>query len=210
MRPHKVTLANYQKIWIIVWLVPTVESQESPEMNTKPNPWATRIALPLLIGLLASLGALVLLDRAFGQGDSPWVKRAPAFALKDTDGRVVKLDDFAGKTLTVCFVVTSDQPSLKQIGILSDWLKEHDAKELAILALAVEQPGSRTTRTYVEQEHPSFPFVVADYETIQAFGGLTAVPTTLVIDKDKNIVRRYIGVTEKGILETNFGTASPQ
>ena len=179
-------------------------------MNIKLNPWATRLALSLLIGLLASLGALVLLNRAFGQGDSPWVKRAPAFALKDTDGRVVKLDDFAGKTLTVCFVVTSDQPSLKQVAILSDWLKEHDAKELAVLALAVEQPQSQTTKTYVEQEHPAFPFLVADYETIQAFGGLTAVPTTVVIDKNQNVVRRYIGVTEKEALETNFGAASPQ
>jgi len=179
-------------------------------MNAKLNLWTTRLALPLLIGLLASLAVLVLLGRAFGQGEGRVVRRAPAFALKDTDGRVVKLDDFAGKTLTVCFVVTSDQPSLKQIAILSDWLKEHDAKELAVLGLAVEQSGKQTTKAYVEQEHPSFPFLVVDYETIQAFGGLTAVPTTFVIDKNQNIIQRYIGITEKEVLEANFGAASPQ
>lgn len=179
-------------------------------MNAKPNPGVIRLAIPLLIGLLALLAVLVLLGRAFGQGEDRGVRRAPAFALKDTDGHIVKLDDFTGKTLIVCFVVTSDQPSLKQIAILSDWLKEHDAKELAILGLAIEQWGKQTTRTYVEQEHPCFPFLVADYETIRAFGGLRAVPTTFVIDKNQNAIQQYIGVTEKKVLETNLGPAPPQ
>ena len=179
-------------------------------MKTKPNQWTTRSALSLLIGLLVSLGALVLLDRAFGQADRPWVRHAPAFALKNTDGDTVKLDDFAGKTLAVCFVVTSDQPSLKQIAIVSDWLKEQDSKKFAVLALSIEQWGSQTTKAYVEQEHPRFPFLVADYETIRAFGGLTAVPTTFIIDKDQNIIQQYVGVTKKEVLETNSGTASPQ
>jgi len=179
-------------------------------MKTKLNPWAARFAPLLLAGLLASLAVLALLDRAFGQGDRPWVRPAPVFALKNTDGDVVKLDDFTGKTLAVCFIVTSDQPSLKQIAILSDWLKELDPKKVAVLGLSIEQWGSQTTKSYVDQEHPSFPFLIADYETIRAFGGLTAVPTTFIIDKDQNIVRQYIGVTKKEVLETNFESAPPQ
>jgi peroxiredoxin len=179
-------------------------------MNAKPNPAMTRLALSLLIGLFALLAVLVLLSRAFGQGEDRGMRRSPAFELKDTDGHIVKLDDFKGKTLAVCFVVTSDQPSLKQIAILSDWIKDHDPKELAVLGLAIEQWGRQTTRTYVGQEHPSFPFLVADYDTIRTFGGLRAVPTTLVIDKNQNVVQQYIGVTEKKVLETNLGANSPQ
>jgi len=52
--------------------------------------------------------------------------------------------------------------------------------------------------------------VVADYDTIQAFGGLTAVPTTFVITKDQQIVRRYVGIVERESLDTNFGAAIPQ
>ena len=97
--------------------------------------------------------------------------------------------------------MTWDQPSLKQIEILSNLRKEYGQTNLAILAIAIEQGDRQTTKTYVEQQHPAFPFLVADYETIKAFGGLTAVPTTFVIDKDQNIVHRYEGVTEKYILE---------
>ena len=105
--------------------------------------------------------------------------------------------------------MTWDQPSLKQIAILSDWLKEHDAEELAVLCMAVEQSGKQTTKAYVDREHPDFPFLVANYETIEAFGGLTAVPTTFVIDKNKNIIQRYVGITEKKVLETNLTSVSP-
>ena len=179
-------------------------------MDARPNPKTNRVVLPLLISLLALLTMLVLLNHAFGQGEGRRMKRAPSFSLKDIGGNTVKLDDFAGKTLAVCFVVTSDQPSLKQIVILSDWLKDHDSKDLAVLGMAIEQWGKPTTKTFVDQEHPTFPFLVPDYETIHAFGRLTAVPTTYIIDKNQNIVQQYIGVTEKKVLETNFGPASPR
>jgi peroxiredoxin len=179
-------------------------------MNAKPNPKTNRLVIPLLISLLALLTMLVLLSHAFGQGEGRTMKRAPSFSLKDTSGNTIKLEDFAGKTLVVSFVVTSDQPSLKQIAILSDWLKDHDSKEVAVLGMAIEQWGKPTTKTFVDQERPTFPFLAADYDTIHAFGRLTAVPTTYIIDKDQNIVQRYIGVTEKKVLETNFGPAPPR
>jgi peroxiredoxin len=175
-------------------------------MNGKWNPGLARLVIPLLVGVLVLLAVLVLLSRAFGEGDVHVLKRAPAFALKDTDGHAVKLADFTDKALIICFVVTWDEPSLKQIAILSDVLKEHNDKELAVLAMAVEQAESQSTKSYVEQQHPSFPFLVVDYKTIQAFGGLNAVPTTFVINKGHNIIQRHIGITEKKVLEDELKT----
>ena len=66
-------------------------------------------------------------------------------SLKDTDGHIVKLDDFAGKMLAVCFVATWDAPSQKQIAILSDWLRVHDDRELAVLGLAIRKESMSGT-----------------------------------------------------------------
>jgi peroxiredoxin len=170
-------------------------------MSSKRNPRLVRIAIPILSGILGLLMMLALLNRAFGENETPATKSAPAFTLKDTQGNSVKLADFAGRSLIISFVVTWDQPSLRQIEILSNWRKEHRQADLAILAVAVEQAGKPTTKTYVEEQHPVFPFLVADYETIKAFGGLTVVPTTFVIDKHQNIVQRHEGVTEKRVFE---------
>jgi peroxiredoxin len=173
-------------------------------MRSKPKPRLTRAAISILSGILGLLAVLGLLGHAFGQSETASTKRAPAFTLKDTQDNAVKLADFAGKPLVISFVVTWDQPSLKQIAILSDLRKEHGETDLAILAVAIEQTDKQTTKTYVEQQHPSFPFLVADYPTIVAFGGLTAVPTTFVIDTDQNIVQRHEEVTEKKVLEAEL------
>ena len=179
-------------------------------MDAKRNPLMTRLAFSLLVGLLALLAVLGLLGRAFGEGENRLLKRAPAFSLQDTEGHTVKLADFTGKALIVSFVVTWDEPSLKQIKILSELLKEHTDKEFAILGVAVEQTGKQTAKAYVNREHPSFPFLIADYEVIQAFGGLTAVPTTFIIDKDHNAVQRHVGIIDKKTLEAELKpTAKP-
>ena len=170
-------------------------------MNAKQKPFLTRPAFSLLIGLLALLVVVALLGHALAEDDASTAKRAPDFTLKDTEGRIVKLVDFAGKTLIVSFVITWDEPSREQIKILSELVKEHGDKELAVLGMAIEEAGRPTTKAYVEQEHPSFPFLVANFETVQAFGGLTAVPTTFVIDKDRNIIQQHVGVTEKKVFE---------
>jgi peroxiredoxin len=170
-------------------------------MRSKPNPTLLRVVVPAFLALLA---ALALPGHAFGENETNATKRAPAFTLRDTQDNVVKLADFAGKPLIVSFVVTWDEPSLKQIDKLAELRKTHGEKELGILVVAIEQTERQTTKTYVDQQHPAFPFVVADYPTISAFGGLTAVPTTFVIDKDQNIIQRHEGVTEKKTFETEL------
>ncbi len=176
-------------------------------MRSRPNPRLPRLVVPVFLALLA---ALVLPGHAFAENETNATKRAPSFTLKDTQDNVVKLADFAGKPLIISFVVTWDQPSLKQIDVLSELRKAHGEKDLGVLVVAIEQGERQTTKTYVEQQHPSFPFAVADYPTISAFGGLTAVPTTFVIDKDQNIIQRHEGVTEKKTFETELKLVTGQ
>jgi len=148
--------------------------------------------------------ALVLIDHAFAESGVVPSKKAPAFTLRDVQGNVVKSSDFSGKSVILSFVVTWDEPSQKQIEILSKLRSENSETNLVILAAAIEQPDRQTTKAYVEQAHPNFPFVVADYETISGFGGLAVVPTTFVIDKDRNVIQRHEGVTEKRAFESEL------
>ncbi|HUJ08445.1 MAG TPA: TlpA disulfide reductase family protein [Verrucomicrobiae bacterium] len=173
-----------------------------------PRPIPKSLRTPARGGFVAFLLVFGLLGCAFAAGETGPKQRAPDFTLKDVQGNTVRLADFSGQALIVSFVVTWDKPSLRQIGILSDIRKERSEKELAILAVAIEQGGEPTTKSYVEQKHPGFPFLVADYATISAFGGLTAVPTTFVIDKNHNIVQKYVGITSKDVLDSDLNGQS--
>jgi peroxiredoxin len=173
-------------------------------MNSKPNTGPSRLAISLVVGLVMLLLVIVLLGRAFGAtNDVHMAIPAPSFTLKVTGKQLIKLTDFKGKGLIVCFLATGDKPSQRQMPILNDLLKEYSETNLAVLGLVFEQPGAESTKTFTEGQEVGFPLYPPDYDIIQGFGGLTAVPTLFIIDKNQNIIRKYVGVTEATVLEAD-------
>jgi peroxiredoxin len=172
-------------------------------MNMRPNAWTGRLLLSLAVGLAILLVVIVLLGRAFGETDVRVAKPAPSFVLKDARGQTIKLADFKDKALIVCFFATRDDPSQKQVVILNDLVKKYSETNLAVLGVVLSQTGYPPTEDYAAQQHLRYPLYVADYNVILAFGGLTAIPTMFVIDKNQNIIQKYVGVTETNVLETD-------
>jgi peroxiredoxin len=175
-------------------------------MNTKPNTGPSRLAVSLAVGVVMLLVVIALLSRAFGATNDAvhMATPAPSFALKIGRGQAVKLADFKGKGLIVCFLATGDKPSERQMPILNDLLKEYTETNLAVLGLVFEQPGTQSIKAFADEEGIGFPLYPPDYDIIQGFGGLTAVPTLFIIDKNQNIIRKYTGVTEANTLEADI------
>lgn len=172
-------------------------------MNSRPNPWQNRLLISLVVGAVILLTVIALLSRAFGENEVRVAKPAPAFALKDARGQTIKLADFKNKALIVWFLVTSDKPCQKQMGILSDLLKACGETNLAVLGLALDQTSPQSLKTYAEQQHLNYTLLPAYYELVQAFGSLTAIPTLFVIDRDQNIIQTYVGVTQTNVLDAD-------
>jgi len=178
--------------------------------NTKSNRQLSRLTISLVVGAVVLLVVILLLGRAFGAtnevrtSDVRMATPAPLFSLKIGRGQIVKLADFKGKALIVCFLATGDSPSQKQALILNSLLKEYSETNLAVLGLAFEQPGDPPMKTYAEQQGLRFPLYPPDYDIVQAFGGLTAIPALFVIDKNQNIIQKYVGVTEPNTLEADL------
>jgi peroxiredoxin len=141
------------------------------------------------------------LGRAFGQSDVRVAKPAPSFVLRDAQGRpAVKLTDFKGKGLIICFLATSDKNCQKQMEILNGVLKECGGTNLVVIGLTLDQAISQGAKVYVGQQPLNYPLYPAEYDTVQAFGGLSYVPTMFVIDGNQNIIQEYVGVTETNVL----------
>jgi peroxiredoxin len=174
-------------------------------MNIKPNASPSRLTVSLVVGLVMLLVVIFLLSRAFGaSNDTRTATPAPLFSIKVVGRQPIKLTDFKGKALIVCFLATGDGPSQKQLPILNDLLKEYTETNLAILGLVFEQPGTQPIRTMAEEQKLGFSLYAPDYDIIQAFGGLTAIPTMFIIDKNQNIIQKYVGVTEANVLQADI------
>jgi peroxiredoxin len=177
-------------------------------MNIRPNAPMNRLLISLVVGLVVLLIVIVLLGRAFGENDVRVAKPAPAFAFKDAQGRAVKLADFKGKGLIVCFLATSDKNCQKQMEILNGVRKECGGTNLVVLGLILDQSISQGATVYVGQQPLSYPLYPADYDAVQAFGGLTDIPTMFVIDGNQNIIQEHVGVTETNVLCADVKTMS--
>ncbi len=173
-------------------------------MNIRPNAGTCRLIISLTVGVIVLLTVMVLLRRAFGESEIRVAKPAPSFALKVAQGRTIKLADFKNKALIVCFLATWDGPSQEQMRILNDLSKQYGETNLAMLGLALDQTRPELVKAYAEQQHLNYPLYLPDYDLIQAFGGLTAIPTTFVIDKNQNIIQTYVGVTATNALDADL------
>jgi peroxiredoxin len=89
------------------------------------------------------------------------------------------------------------------MGILNDLIGQYGETNVAVLALALDQTGPDSLKTYAEQQHLRYALHGASYDVIQAFGGLTAIPTMFVIDKNQNVIDKYVGVTETNVLDAD-------
>jgi peroxiredoxin len=89
------------------------------------------------------------------------------------------------------------------MGILNDMVGRYGETNLAVLALALDQTGPDSLKTYAEQHHLRYTLHVADYDVVQTFGGLTSIPMMFVIDKNQNVIDKYVGVTETNVLDAD-------
>jgi len=179
-------------------------------MNVEPSAWRNRLLISLVVGALVLFIVIALLGRAFGEAEVRVAKPAPPFVLRNAKGQAIKLADFKDKALIVCFHATWDKPSQDQLGILNSLLKECGGTNLAVIGLALDQSSPEAVKSYAEQQHLDYPVYLADYTIIQAFDGLTAIPTTFVIDKNQNIIQKYVGVTETNVFCADLKAISKQ
>jgi peroxiredoxin len=172
-------------------------------MTVQAHAWRSRFPIPLFPGAIALLAIILVLGRASGENVIREAQPAPLFVLKESPGQTIKLADFKNRALIVCFFATEDQPSRKQMGILNDLVGQYGETNVAVLALALDQTDPDSLKTYAEQQHLRYTLHGASYDVIQAFGGLTAIPTMFIIDKNQNVIDKYVGVTETNVLDAD-------
>jgi thiol-disulfide isomerase/thioredoxin len=96
------------------------------------------------------------------------------------------------------------------MGILNDMVGQYGETNLAVLALALDQSGRDSLKVYAEKQHLRYALHAADYDAVQTFGGLTSIPVTIVIDKNQNVIDRFVGVTGTNVLDADVNAILKQ
>ena len=115
-------------------------------------------------------------------------QQLPALEFTDIHGQKLHLAQLRGKPVLVEFWATWCPPCLETLS----WMKKLDAKSVNVVAIAVESKPEDVTRV-IDRYRPPGRVVMAAPQTIQAFGGIPAVPTLVIADAKGNIVRWFYG-----------------
>jgi cytochrome c biogenesis protein CcmG/thiol:disulfide interchange protein DsbE len=128
-------------------------------------------------------------------------KPAPPFTLRDARGQTVRLSDYRGKVVLLDFFATWCGPCKIEIPWFIEFERRYKDRGFSVIGVAMDDEGWDVVRPYVVALRMNYRVLVGDDATGQAYGGIDALPTTFLIDREGNIVDRHVGVTHRGDFE---------
>jgi len=125
---------------------------------------------------------------------------APAFELRDLDGKPLSLGDARGKIVLLNFWATWCGPCRAEVPDLVDLQKRYPDK-LEIIALATEEDDADEVRRFVLHSGINYRVAMAPDDVVRNYGGVAALPTSFVIDTEGRIVEKHIGLNDPALYE---------
>ena len=104
---------------------------------------------------------------------------------------------YKGKVVLLNFWATWCGPCKIEIPWFIEFEKTYRDRGFAVLGVSMDEDGWAVVKPYVEQKNVNYKVVVGNGATAKQFGGVEALPTTLLIDREGNIAAEHVGLTSK-------------
>ncbi|GAB5466403.1 MAG: hypothetical protein Kapaf2KO_18390 [Candidatus Kapaibacteriales bacterium] len=130
--------------------------------------------------------------------EKPAKGSAPDFTWKDEKGKSVSFSEYSkNKVVFLNFWGTWCPPCRKEIPDIVRISKELKDKDFVIMGVALERGNSPEDKLkkYMNSQGITYHnFLQNERELSQAYGGITSVPTTFIINKEGQIVEKIVGM----------------
>ena len=139
--------------------------------------------------------------------DSGSTQDAPEFVLKDLNGNVVKLSDFKTKKVIILnFWATWCGPCRMEIPQLIEFYNQYQGDGVEIVGISVDRGGNaiEKVRKFSSQYNVNYPLLMFSNKVVQDYGGIRAIPTTFVLDRNMKIFKKYQGYRSKEVFEEDI------
>lgn len=119
----------------------------------------------------------------------------PNFKWKDSTGKTVDFDSFRGKVTLINFWATWCVPCKKELPDLIALSKDFADKNVKVLGISTDRGGNvrEEVGTFVAERGIPYPILISNDELEAAFGNITGIPTTFVVDASGKIVQTFVG-----------------
>jgi len=154
-----------------------------PPESSSPRLW-NRLILAGIVLAVAAVGSFSL------SAQQP----APDVVFASITGEKVRMQDLRGKVVIVNFWATSCTACIKEMPQMVQTYNRYQGKGLDFIAVAMRYDPPNYVLHYAQTR--ALPFKVAldtQGDVAKAFDDVKLTPTTYVIGKGGNIIKRYVG-----------------
>jgi peroxiredoxin len=135
---------------------------------------------------------------------SPGGKPAPSFTLQDLNGKQVSLSDFEAKVVILDFWATWCGPCVVEIPHFVELYEQYKDQGFAMVGISVDRKGASVVKSFAQKHQVNYPILMTDGQVEKAYGDITGIPTTFVIDSAGKIRRKYVGYRDKAVFEADI------
>ena len=122
---------------------------------------------------------------------------APDFTLKDATGAEVKLSDYRGKVVLLNFWATWCGPCALEIPWFIEFEQQYKSRGFEVLGISMDEDGWKAIKPFTAEHKMNYRVLLGNDTVGQLYGGVDALPTTFIIDREGKIAAPYVGLAGK-------------
>jgi len=119
---------------------------------------------------------------------------APSFAATTLQGEPVSIESLRGQVVLVNFWATWCPPCRVEMPGFERVYQDKRDRGFVIVALSTDQGSTARVEDFLTQRGITFPVALASAETKHAFGGVRALPTSFLIDREGRVRHTVYGI----------------
>jgi cytochrome c biogenesis protein CcmG/thiol:disulfide interchange protein DsbE len=128
---------------------------------------------------------------------------APAFWLKDLNGKPLDLAAFRGKVVLLDFWATWCAPCLKEIPHFVDLQNRYRDRGLQVIGISLDDEAA-PVRAFYQRLKMNYPVAIGDAALAERYGGILGLPVAFVIGCDGRIRAEHAGETDVSVFERDI------
>ena len=146
-----------------------------------------KVVYPMLVVAAAAIG-LLLYNATFNKSNTPQV------TFVSIKGERITVADLRGKVALVNFWATDCAICIKEMPQLVKTHQKYQSRRFETIAVAMRHDPPNYVLAYAEKNALPFKVVLDPMgEIAKAFGDVKLTPTTFIIDKRGNVVKKIVG-----------------
>lgn len=139
---------------------------------------------------------------------------AADFALEDANGQTLKLSDLRGKVVLLNFWATWCGPCKIEIPWFVEMEREFKDQGFAVLGVSMDEDGWKAVKPFMQDMKVNYRMVLGTEEMAQLYGGVEALPTSFILDRNGKVASVHMGVVSRKVFEEEIralleGKATP-